>query len=119
MSDGPHRAHELICKIGADSKDGLIAEIENFARRIAMNDITNGVMGGYSSGAIYSYRHDPDMTHDRYFQELNAKLEADRAVEQKSGPDTERKRGSPPMVEIIQRGMKPCPLCGARVWHAV
>lgn len=81
MSD-PKRAHELICKIGADTKEALIAEIENFARRIARNDITHGVMGGSVCGAIYSYRHDPAMTHSRYFEELNAKLEADRSNEQ-------------------------------------
>lgn len=71
----PHRAYELIVKIGADTKEDLVREIENFANRIARDDITHGVIGGYASGAIYSYVHDGEQTHHAYFQQLQAELE--------------------------------------------
>ncbi len=78
MSESPHRAHELIIKIGADTKLDLINELNNFANRIARDELTHGIIGGYGAGAIYSYRHDPNQTHELYFQQLSAILDAGR-----------------------------------------
>jgi len=82
----PRRAHELICTIGADSKEGIVHELEEFARRIARDDISHGCIGGSDCGAIYSYRHDPAMTHDAYFEQLNAQLEKEHATSSPAVP---------------------------------
>jgi hypothetical protein len=78
MTEYPRRAHELIVKIGADTREALVAEIENFARRVARDDVTRGIMGGSDAGSIYSYQHDPNQTHDEYFRQLNEILERER-----------------------------------------
>lgn len=68
------RAHEFGCTIGADTKEDLIAELYNLARRLERDEITFGVMGGSVVGSIYAYRHDPSMTHDGYFDLVNAHI---------------------------------------------
>jgi len=78
----PHRAHELICKIGADTAERLADELRTLAMMVERNELSVGCVGGPTCGALYSYKHDADMTHDRYFQEINASLESARAVEQ-------------------------------------
>ena len=83
--DGLKRAHSLIMKVEADTRDGLIAELENVQRRILMEKMTRGTMGGYSASNIYSYCQDPEMTHDRYFQGLDDYLEKQRSAAQ-TGP---------------------------------
>jgi hypothetical protein len=80
VNDTPHRAFELIVEIGADTKEALIAEVENFARRIARNDISHGVICGSDSGAIYSYVERPEQTHDVYFTQLTDLLERTRTI---------------------------------------
>ena len=71
----PHRAYRLSMKIEADTKEDLLHEIDHLHQRIAMDDITTGVYGGSSSGAVYQLLVDSDMTHDLYFSELNKYLE--------------------------------------------
>lgn len=76
----PHRAHEFICKIGADTKEDLVAELFRFAHMIERDEITAGVSGAPSAGSIYAWRHDPEQTHESYFAELDAALERERAA---------------------------------------
>lgn len=76
----PNRAHEFICKIGADDKDGLVRELHDLAERIARDELSVGVKGGSDVGSIYSYRHDPTMTHDRYFEEIGRILDAEKSA---------------------------------------
>lgn len=76
MSNGPRRAHEFTVRIGADTRKGLVDELLALARRIERDEITCGVMGGSTAGATYSYIHDPSITHDRYFEEINGYLES-------------------------------------------
>ena len=71
----PERAHVFACKVGADTKEDLVRELRWLAEQIARDELTAGVSGGYGAGAIYAYRHDPAMTHERYFAELEEHLE--------------------------------------------
>lgn len=72
------RAHSLIMKVEADSEDALVHELEHVIFRIRTNQITCGTMGGYSTSNIYSYCVDPGMTHDLYFQQIDAWLQQER-----------------------------------------
>ena len=78
MTKAPERAHVLICKIGADTKDALVQAIEQFASRVARNDISHGCYGGPDDGAEYCYRHDPNQTHETYFEHLQRYLDEER-----------------------------------------
>lgn len=82
----PKRAHELIATFGADTCDGLADELERFADYLRRGQVTAGVSGGPSSGAIYSYSHDPAMTHNAYFEAVKEWLAA-RAALQEGGGD--------------------------------
>jgi hypothetical protein len=79
MSKGPVRAHELIVKIGADTVEDLAWALRTLASDVERGRLTRGCWGSPSDGAIYSYRHDPAMTHDRYFAELDQHLEREAA----------------------------------------
>lgn len=72
------RAHVFACEIGADTKADLVQELRFLANRLDREGITAGVTGAYSSGAIYAYRHNPNMTHDEYFRQIGEKIKADR-----------------------------------------
>jgi hypothetical protein len=80
MNDAPKRSHELVCSIGADTQDDLIRALHDFADRIARGEITHGCSGGWNYGTIYSYKHDPSITHDSYFESLKAHLAKERAA---------------------------------------
>ncbi len=71
----PKRAHVLTLELGADTKDDMIAGLEQIIFDLHRGS-TQVTSGGYSTGWIMSYTVDPDMTHDRYFELLNAALEA-------------------------------------------
>ena len=75
------RAHTLISKIGADTEQDLVREVRRFADAIERGELTAGVSGGYGSGSIYAYVHDPEMTHDEYVRQLEALI----AKEQSKG----------------------------------
>lgn len=70
----PKRAHVLTLELGADTKEDMIAALEQiiFDLHRGSTDVTSG---GYSSGWIMAYKVDPEMTHDRYVDLLNAALE--------------------------------------------
>jgi len=74
------RAHSLALAIGADTKDDLVAELHHIAERVARDDLTIGGMGGPSCGYTYAYHHDPDMTHDRYFELIDIELAEARSA---------------------------------------
>ncbi len=76
---GPYRAHSLIVSIGADTAKDLAWELRNMAANIERGEMTVGTMGGGSVGSTYSYRIRPEQTHDRYFQEIDAWLEAEKS----------------------------------------
>lgn len=72
----PQRAHRIVLDAGADTAEGLAWELRRLADRIERGEITRGCIGGPYSGSIYSYASNPEMTHDRYFQEVTRYLEA-------------------------------------------
>lgn len=70
------RAHSIVLSAGGDTVHDLVSELHMLAERIARGELTKGCGGGPTRGSIYSYINDPDMTHDRYFDELNRRLVA-------------------------------------------
>lgn len=84
------RAHWLIASIEADNVDALVYRLHSLAAGINRGEITVGVSGGTDSGMIYSYKHDPAMTHDAYFVEIDRKLKEDTAVTASQAPEGER-----------------------------
>jgi hypothetical protein len=72
---GPQRAYVFGCKLGADTREGLVAELRHFASEIERGEVTAGAFGGPSAGATYAFCHDPTMTHERYFAELDEWLD--------------------------------------------
>lgn len=71
----PHRAHEFICIAAGDTRERLADELRSLADRLERGEITSeGCVGGSSAGSQYSYKHDPEMTHAKYFENINAWL---------------------------------------------
>lgn len=75
----PERAHTLVVSIGADTALDLAWGLRHMADDIERERLTVGCSGSPSVGSMYSYRVLPEQTHDLYFQQLNAWLEADAA----------------------------------------
>lgn len=82
------RTHEFACTIGADTKEDLVAELYDLARRLERGEITHGVMGGAVVGSIYSYSHSPHVTHDSYFKVVNEHIARNAATQPLTSPDT-------------------------------
>ena len=72
--DKLERAHTLIAKFRADTRETLADELRMFADSLDRDQVSVGIVSGPSGGAIYSYRVQPDQTHDRYFEQINAML---------------------------------------------
>ena len=86
MTDRPHRAFEIDIHIGADTWEDAAREIA----RVLSHVVEHGqqcslASGGPSSGASVTIRHRPEMTHDKYFEQLDAYLVAKEAAKQVSG----------------------------------
>ena len=74
FGSGPQRAHTIVISAGSDTATDLAWELRHLADRIQRGELTHGCIGGGSSGCMYSYRANPEQTHDRYFQEIDAWL---------------------------------------------
>ncbi len=74
------RAHTLICTVGADTLADLCGELREMARKLERGEMTVGCMGGPSVGTTYSYRVRPEQTHEKYFEDIEAWLTAERAA---------------------------------------
>ena len=86
MTDRPHRAFEIDIHIGADTWEDAADEVERVMRHIIGCGQQCGLAyGGYSTGASVMIVHRPEMTHDRYFEQLDAHLAAKDAAKQVSG----------------------------------
>lgn len=72
------RAHSIVISAGGDTARDLAHELHMLAERVERGEVTKGCGGGPACGSIYSYIHDPSMTHDRYFQEIDRRLSAER-----------------------------------------
>ncbi len=71
----PARAYRLNLALGADTAAEIANALRNLATRIECNEVTTGVCGGPSDGAIYELLTDPEMTHDAYRAALRGYLE--------------------------------------------
>lgn len=73
----PRRAFELTITIGADTWRSVEDELAFLAIHIPDHGPKcDSVMGGPCRNHIVSIHHDPEMTHDRYHEELQAYLDA-------------------------------------------
>lgn len=70
IDDTPLRAHTFIASLGADSAKELAGLLEHLAFQLRTGQLSVGTTGGPSSGGSYSYRINPEQTHERYFQEI-------------------------------------------------
>ena len=93
MNEKPHRRYQLTLDIGADTYDELLRAIHTFADHMDMNYpaldySTNGASGGVSTGYSYDVKVDNDMTHERWYEELQAYLAARKAHQPAPESDT-------------------------------
>jgi hypothetical protein len=83
----PHRACRLLLDLEADSRDELAGALFNMADRISRGEMSRGVSGGYSSGYIYELVENESPSHDEFFQQLTAYLDAKKADADSSTAD--------------------------------
>jgi len=76
MSAAPHRAFRLTLALEADTDTDMAWALRNLADRIERGEVTRGVWGSPSDGAIYELLTDPSMTHDIYHAELRRYLDS-------------------------------------------
>lgn len=72
--DGPRRAYVVSVELGADTLEDLVWNLKHIAHEIEHEGGTGTVSGSPSAGYTYRLTHDPTMTHDRYFQEVDRYL---------------------------------------------
>ena len=73
----PRRAYRLTLELEADDERALESALFNLSNQVAAGEISNHcVSGGYSSGFTWKLEHDPEMTGDRYREELGAYVSA-------------------------------------------
>lgn len=71
----PMRAFRLTLKLEADSRHEMASALRNMADQVERDELTIGVSGSPSSGAIYELLNDPAQTHERYFQQVRQYLQ--------------------------------------------
>lgn len=72
----PTRAYRLTLKLEADSREDLSNALMQMAGQIDRDQLSVGVSGGPSSGAIYELLHNSNQTHENYFREVHKYLAA-------------------------------------------
>lgn len=71
----PVRAFRLSLVLEADTREDMAHALQNLAHRILAEQVTTGVWGSPSDGAIYELLNDPAMSHDVYHQKLREYLD--------------------------------------------
>lgn len=71
----PRRAHSITITAGADTFEGLIAELKQIIFDLQRGSY-NSVSGGSSTNHIVEYVTDPEMTHDRYMELIDEFIQA-------------------------------------------
>ena len=74
----PVRACRLTMALEADTRTDMARALRNLARRIEAEEVTVGVWGSPSDGAIYELLTDPSVTHDSYHAALRTYLDDKR-----------------------------------------
>lgn len=80
----PRRAFDVTIRVGADTWEAAQWALGRLIRHVIDHGPEcNMVSGGYSTGSTVDIvvNHDPTMTHDRYFEELQPHLDALKAQE--------------------------------------
>ncbi len=80
LTDKPRRAIEITITIGADTPSdvrGALNAIEFNISEHGEDMNLNIVSGGPSSGYTIGGKHNPEITHDMYFEQLNKYLGKD------------------------------------------
>ena len=72
----PERAVRLTMKLTADDRQALANALYNIACQVERGEMTTGVSGGCDSGFIYELIENDHPTHDEYFIQLRAYLDA-------------------------------------------
>ena len=68
----PHRRFELTIKVSADEWKYALADLKDLVDHVEEHGPNcASVMGGPVAGHIVSVVEDPDMTHDKYFEQLD------------------------------------------------
>lgn len=84
----PRRTFELRIHIGADDWDTAMRALQDLADHIpAHGQACDMCSGGPDSGYWVQVIHDPEQTHERYFEQLDVYLEARRVAEAKERSD--------------------------------
>lgn len=66
----PERRFVLDLKVQGDSVKDIVIYLNNFIYQLEIGEISDGCSGGVSSGSVYKLRENPEMTHEKYFQEI-------------------------------------------------
>jgi len=75
----PQRRIVFMAKIEADDWGRLADELAHLSREVDRGGLrSTSISGGYSCGHIIVASEDGSMDHDKWFQHLNAYLEAQR-----------------------------------------
>lgn len=72
----PHRACRFVLDLQADTRRDLANALSNMADQIDRGEMGRGVSGGYSTGYIYELIENDHPTHDEWYAELRAYLDA-------------------------------------------
>lgn len=72
----PSRSFRLTLKLEADTREDLANALNQMAYQIDRDQLSVGVSGGPTSGAIYELLHNPNQTHENYFREVRQYLVA-------------------------------------------
>ena len=75
MNTAPVRAFRLTLALGADTRVDMAWALRNLADRVEREQVTVGVWGSPSDGAIYELLADPTVTHDSYHAALREYLD--------------------------------------------
>lgn len=79
--EAPKRAVTVTLKIGADTRKDLVDSLFIIAHQMEREGITSCVSGSPSSGWIIETQIDETITHDAYFQRVDAYLAEMREAE--------------------------------------
>jgi len=83
----PERQHTLLLKLSADSREELVAALTQIAIEVDRGQNAGvSVSAGPGYGYVMQTRLNPDMTHDKYFKDLEAHLDELHREEKKQKP---------------------------------
>ena len=80
MSESPRRRFVLSIEVGADDQGSVLDALDDFCQQARQTYLpAAGCTGGSRFGYSWEVTEDPEITHERYFEALNAHLAEDAA----------------------------------------